>query len=162
MNVAVALLTLLLLAVVILVISAPLRRRARRDRSEPEERSELEAARLAKYREIRDTELDYRTGKLSRQDYEPLVATLRAQGVKLRRCAVGVRHQRQIMLHPSLVRGDQRWRILNRGIGASQMCDPRLSCHRSISRSAGQRRRVRVKQPGVAKIGPQRGRYRIA
>src|SRR5207237_1068031 len=55
MNLAVALLTLLLLAVVILVISAPLRRRARRDRSEPEERSELEAARLAKYREIRDT-----------------------------------------------------------------------------------------------------------
>jgi hypothetical protein len=83
MNVAVALLTLLLLAVVILVISAPLRRRARRDRSEPEERSELEAARLAKYREIRDTELDYRTGKLSRQDYEPLVATLRAQAAEI-------------------------------------------------------------------------------
>ena len=83
MNVAVALLTLLLLAVVILVISAPLRRRARRDRSEPEERSELEAARLAKYREIRDTELDYHTGKLSRQDYEPLVASLRAQAAEI-------------------------------------------------------------------------------
>ena len=82
MNVAVALLTLLLLAAVILAISAPLRR-ARRDRSEPAERSELEAARLAKYREIRDTELDYRTGKLSRQDYEPLVATLRAQAAEI-------------------------------------------------------------------------------
>ena len=29
------------------------------------ERAELEAAREAKYREIRDAELDYRTGKLS-------------------------------------------------------------------------------------------------
>ncbi len=82
MNVAVALLTLVVLAAVILVISAPLRR-ARRDRSEPAERGELEAARLAKYREIRDTELDYHTGKLSRQDYEPLVATLRAQAAEI-------------------------------------------------------------------------------
>ena len=82
MNVAVALLTLVLLAAAILVISAPLRR-ARRDRSEPAERSELEAARLAKYREIRDTELDYHTGKLSRQDYEPLVASLRAQAAEI-------------------------------------------------------------------------------
>jgi hypothetical protein len=82
MNVAVALLTLVLLAAVILVISAPLRR-ARRERSEPAERSELEAARLAKYREIRDLELDYRTGKLSHQDYERLVATLRAQAAEI-------------------------------------------------------------------------------
>ena len=31
-------------------------------------RAELEAAREAKYREIRDAELDYRTGKLSDDD----------------------------------------------------------------------------------------------
>ena len=32
--------------------------------------AELEAARDAKYREIRDAELDLRTGKLSDEDYE--------------------------------------------------------------------------------------------
>jgi hypothetical protein len=82
MNVAVALLTLALLAVVILVISAPLRR-ARRAQPEPAERGELEAARLAKYREIRDAELDYRTGKLSREDHERVAAALRAQAAEI-------------------------------------------------------------------------------
>jgi hypothetical protein len=82
MSLAVALLTLVLLAAVILVISAPLRR-ARRTRFEPAERSELEAARLAKYREIRDAELDYRTGKLSHEDHERLASTLRAEAAEI-------------------------------------------------------------------------------
>ena len=46
-------------------------------------RDELEAAREAKYREIRDAELDYRTGKLSREDYEAIDAELRAEAIEI-------------------------------------------------------------------------------
>jgi hypothetical protein len=46
-------------------------------------REELEAAREAKYREIRDAELDYRTGKLSSEDYEVVNGTLRTEAVKI-------------------------------------------------------------------------------
>ena len=53
-------------------------------RAEPEAaREELEAAREAKYREIRDAELDYRTGKLSREDYEAIDAALRAEALEI-------------------------------------------------------------------------------
>jgi hypothetical protein len=48
-----------------------------------ERRAELEAAREAKYREIRDTELDYRTGKLSREDFAATDGTLRAEAVEI-------------------------------------------------------------------------------
>jgi hypothetical protein len=44
---------------------------------------ELEAAREAKYREIRDAELDYRTGKLSAEDYETVDAELRAEALRI-------------------------------------------------------------------------------
>jgi hypothetical protein len=47
------------------------------------ERDELEAAREAKYREIRDAELDYRTGKLSREDYEAIDSALRAEAIEI-------------------------------------------------------------------------------
>ncbi len=43
----------------------------------------LEAAREAKYRELRDTELDYRTGKLSRADYEAISGTLRSEALAI-------------------------------------------------------------------------------
>ena len=55
--------------VVVLVVSAPLRRGAAvaaRSASAPTRLAELEARKEAKYREIRDAELDYRTGKLVR------------------------------------------------------------------------------------------------
>ena len=45
--------------------------------------SELEAARETKYREIRDAELDYRTGKLSERDYRELDAELRAEALAI-------------------------------------------------------------------------------
>jgi flagellar biosynthesis/type III secretory pathway M-ring protein FliF/YscJ len=81
----VAILTLLLLAAVVLAVSAPLRRsRSRaRERETITARSALEAAREAKYREIRDAELDYRTGKLSPEDYEALSASLRAEAIQI-------------------------------------------------------------------------------
>lgn len=44
---------------------------------------ELEAAREAKYREIRDAELDHQTGKLSDDDYLQLDATLRAEALEI-------------------------------------------------------------------------------
>ena len=67
-----------------LVVTAPLRPRAATTRqSRARERAELEAARDAKYREIRDAELDYRTGKLSEADWRSLDRTLRAEAVEI-------------------------------------------------------------------------------
>jgi cytochrome c-type biogenesis protein CcmF len=45
--------------------------------------SELEAAREAKYREIRDLELDYATGKLSEEDYRASDITLRTEALEI-------------------------------------------------------------------------------
>lgn len=92
MELLVALLAIVLLVVVLLVIGAPLR--AASDRSsaggggglpvDPSpEGAELEAAREAKYREIRDAELDYRTGKLSRADFEAVDGALRAEALEI-------------------------------------------------------------------------------
>jgi hypothetical protein len=78
------LLTLVLLAAVIAVVSAPLLRT--RKTTEPEttpRHAELSAAREAKYREIRDAELDYKTGKLSQSDYDAINAALRAEAVEI-------------------------------------------------------------------------------
>jgi hypothetical protein len=49
------------------------------------ERAELEAAKEAKYREIREAELDYRTGKLSEDDWRVVDSGLRAEAVDLLR-----------------------------------------------------------------------------
>jgi hypothetical protein len=77
------LLIFVVIAVVILVITAPLRRAGRDDGDETAERAELEAAKEAKYREIRDAELDYRTGKLSEGDWRAMDRTLRGEAVEL-------------------------------------------------------------------------------
>jgi hypothetical protein len=79
------LLILLLLGVVVLVVSAPLRpgRAREEDLALEAERAELEAAKEAKYREIRDAELDYRTGKLSNADWRAMDRALRAEAVAL-------------------------------------------------------------------------------
>jgi len=83
-NILIAFLTLALLAAVILVISAPLRAARRPPGAEaPPERAELEAAREAKYREIRDAELDFRTGKLSKEDFAATGGALRAEGLEI-------------------------------------------------------------------------------
>jgi hypothetical protein len=101
-SVLVAVLIVVLLGVVVLVLSAPLRavRRpgvggdgvggdgAGRDPSEESgseraDRAALQAAREAKYREIRDAEMDYRTGKLSQEDYAAIDGVLRAEAVAI-------------------------------------------------------------------------------
>ena len=76
---------LVVLALVVLVVSAPLRSRRSDEEAESAERAELEASRDAKYREIRDAELDYRTGKLSEADWRGLDRGLRAEAVEILR-----------------------------------------------------------------------------
>lgn len=83
MNVFVTLLTLMLLAAVMAVVSRPLLTARKPEEPGRPERSELEAEREAKYREIRDAELDYRTGKLSREDYENVNSALRAEALEI-------------------------------------------------------------------------------
>ena len=83
MNVLAVLIVLLVLAGVLLVVSGPLRAARRHERRLSPERGELQAAREAKYREIRDAEMDYRTGKLSRADYEAVDRELRAEAVEI-------------------------------------------------------------------------------
>lgn len=83
MNVLVAILALLLLAIVVIVVGAPLRAARRPAEPRLQAREVLEVAREAKYREIRDAELDYRTGKLSREDYEAVDGALRAEAVEI-------------------------------------------------------------------------------
>ncbi len=89
------LIVLAILCVVVLIVSAPLRRAAAPDAPDTAAReqhdhqltelAELEAAREAKYREIRDAELDHRTGKLSDADYQALDQSLRAEAIEILR-----------------------------------------------------------------------------
>jgi hypothetical protein len=78
------LLVLVVLAVAVLVITGPLRA-GRAASAEGSQDAELEAAKEAKLREIRDAELDYRTGKLSRDDWQSLDSALRAEAIELLR-----------------------------------------------------------------------------
>jgi hypothetical protein len=86
------LIVLAVLVVVVFIVTGPLRReygsRARAAEDDPgsaeaTELAELEAAREAKYREIRDAELDHRTGKLSDDDFEAVDRVLRAEAVEI-------------------------------------------------------------------------------
>ncbi len=80
------LIALILLAVVVFV-TVPLRR-SPRGRAEVEDSrlAELEARKEAKYREIRDAELDREAGKVSHEEW-------RRQDVQLRREAIGILKQ---------------------------------------------------------------------
>ena len=55
------------------------------DHIEDEHRASLEAAKEAKYREIRDAELDHRMGKLSEADWRATDRELRAQAIEILR-----------------------------------------------------------------------------
>ena len=46
---------------------------------------DLEAAKEARYREIREAEMDYRTGKLSEADWKAIDRQLRAEAMELLR-----------------------------------------------------------------------------
>ncbi len=101
MGILAAILILVLLGLVVWVVGAPLRARrntpdigadgqpqpgraATATSLEPQlAREDLEAAREAKYREIRDSELDFRTGKLSVEDYAAIDEQLRAEALAI-------------------------------------------------------------------------------
>ena len=80
-----AILVILALAVVVWVVSAPLRHGEPPEVADAAQRDALEAARDAKYREIRDAELDWRTGKLSDEDYREQDRRLRQEAVEILR-----------------------------------------------------------------------------
>jgi hypothetical protein len=75
------------LAVVVLVVTGPLRggRAEEAESSELALRADLEAAKEAKYAEIRDAELDHRMGKLSEADWRAQDRSLRAEAVEILR-----------------------------------------------------------------------------
>ena len=83
MEYAVAL--IVLAALVALTVSVPLRRRGEADRREEARLQELQAAKEAKYREIRDAELDHRMGKLSREDWREVDRELRGEAIEILR-----------------------------------------------------------------------------
>ena len=78
-------LSLIVLAAAVVVIAAPLRHGHHSGPTVGAELASLEAAKEAKYREIRDAELDFRTGKLSAADYRALDHALRAEAIELMR-----------------------------------------------------------------------------
>jgi hypothetical protein len=84
-DVVALLVILAVLGTVVAIVSAPLRsgRRERDDRSDRV--AELEARKDAKYREIRDAEMDLRTGKLSAEDHRVLDRQLRAEAIDVLR-----------------------------------------------------------------------------
>ena len=82
-----AALVFLVLIAAVAVVAAPLRRGrvealATREQTR---REELEAAKEAKYLEIRDAEMDFEMGKLSQADYRELDRQLRAEAVEILR-----------------------------------------------------------------------------
>jgi flagellar biosynthesis/type III secretory pathway M-ring protein FliF/YscJ len=78
-----ALALLLLAALVAFVVVRPLRRPGERERHEETRIAELSAAKEAKYREIRDAELDHRMGKLSREDWRAVDRELRGEAIEI-------------------------------------------------------------------------------
>ena len=85
MDVLAPLIVIVLLGVVVWLVSGPLRNAPAVEEAESARHEDLEAAKEAKYREIRDAELDYRTGKLSQDDWRALDRELRAEAMDLLR-----------------------------------------------------------------------------
>ncbi len=86
------LLAIVLLAIVGWFVSRPLRRTraaAEADTEDPR-MAELEARKEAKYREIRDAELDKAAGKLSEADFQRQDAELRGEAIEILRELDGV------------------------------------------------------------------------
>ena len=86
MDVLAPLIVIALLGVVVWLVSGPLRTGAgAADEAEGARRDDLEAAKEAKYREIRDAELDHNMGKLSDDDWHAVDRELRAEAIEILR-----------------------------------------------------------------------------
>ncbi len=83
MSPVASLLLILLLGAVGAIVSAPLSSARRRRAKHAGDLAQLEAAREAKYQEIRDAELDFKLGKHSQEDYEAVDATLRGEALEI-------------------------------------------------------------------------------
>ena len=75
------------MAAVVAIVSAPLRGRDGQDEGaeDADRLAELEARKEAKYREIRDAQLDFETGKLSESDHRALDRQLRSEAMEVLR-----------------------------------------------------------------------------
>jgi hypothetical protein len=80
-----ALALLVLVVIVAAILSVPLRGRGEEERRDETRIAELEAAKEAKYREIRDAELDHQMGKLSREDWRAVDRELRTEAIEILR-----------------------------------------------------------------------------
>ena len=81
-----ALLIAALVVFVVWLLSGPFRARgAIAPAPDSDERRALDSAKEAKYAEIRDNETDFRTGKLSDEDFRALNRQLRAEAVEILR-----------------------------------------------------------------------------
>jgi type II secretory pathway component PulM len=79
-------LALVVLALVVgAVLWLPLRRRGEEERREETTLAALSAAKEAKYREIRDAELDHQMGKLSDADWRSVDRDLRSEAIEILR-----------------------------------------------------------------------------
>ena len=78
-------LVMLVMCGAVTLIASPLIWRTQERGGDDCEVAALEAARDARFREIRDAELDFRTGKLSHEDFRALDRTLRAEAIELLR-----------------------------------------------------------------------------
>lgn len=76
---------IVLAAVVAIVVIRPVAYRETDAEVRTGARDELEAAKEAKYREIRDAELDREMGKLSPEDYRAVDHELRAEAIEILR-----------------------------------------------------------------------------
>jgi len=74
---------LVMLVPLALFVSYPFWARKSASRTEDPEMAALEAAREAKYREIRDAEIDREAGKLSEADFKELEAELKSEAVDI-------------------------------------------------------------------------------
>ncbi len=80
-----ALALIFLAALVAFVVIRPIVRGERDDVVDGVRKAELEAAKEAKYREIRDAELDRGMGKLSVEDHRAVDRELRAEAIEILR-----------------------------------------------------------------------------
>ena len=69
--------------IVAFIVLGPLRQGADVDRRSDDRLVALEAAKEAKYREIKDAELDHEMGKLSTDDYQAIDQELRGQAIEI-------------------------------------------------------------------------------
>ena len=74
---------IILLALVAVVVLRPLLLGVGEESGESASREELEAAKEAKYREIRDAQLDFEMGKLSREDHRAVDRELRGEAIAI-------------------------------------------------------------------------------